>query len=302
MSNDKIISIEDESPHSHFTCIPNIIFEIGLKPVDLAVYSAIKRCAGDHGNCTRSYKNIAKLANTSERTAIDSIARLCTINPIVHKSLLKKKKRLSEHGDSETNCIVVTDLWTENHAFYNESNVGGAKSAPPSAKSAPGVVQNLHQGGAKSAPKEEPFKKNPFKKTTTPTPFKGEEVVGVVVSKDIEEEGKKAKSAAAKEAAQSLKTWMDKEANKTIKIKDKYGGEDHKKLGDDWIFPIELYEQKISEYGIAYFQDQLHYTISKQKSFFNGKSKKGIDLPETYLRRSCNDNYAESTKIKKEKL
>ena len=56
-----IIEIKDLSSIHHYrTELPNIIFEIGLSPKLIGVYSAIKRCAGDKGICIKSEKTLAE--------------------------------------------------------------------------------------------------------------------------------------------------------------------------------------------------------------------------------------------------
>lgn len=163
----------ENSNHKHFTQIPNIIFELELTPYEIAVYCAIKRFSGENGICTKSYEKLAKNCGMSRRMLINTIQDLCEINPILKKPLIFSRKRLTEHGDSDTNILTINDIWKENHSFFNIEG-GSAQYAPPSVQYAsgsaqytPGVVHNMHQGGAQYAPKEEHIKKNIYKKTNT---------------------------------------------------------------------------------------------------------------------------------------
>ncbi len=153
------------SNHKYRTELPNIIFELGLTSIQFFVYCAIKKSAGDHGGCTKSTKTLAKICNCSVRTIHKTIQELSEINNFIKKPLILCTHRISEWGDKDTNLITIVDVWEENYLIKG----GSAKSAPPSeisalpsAKSTVGVAQNLRQGSAKSAHKQEPIKKNPY--------------------------------------------------------------------------------------------------------------------------------------------
>jgi hypothetical protein len=129
--------------------------------------------------------------------------------------------------------------------------------------------------------KEEPLNKNPSTKTTTPTSSK----VVVAVSENKDKQAKQ-------EAAKSLKDWVDREAHKKRKRKITQGHHEEVAWGQSWIFPTEIYQFLIDKYGFKYFQDQLNYMIQVQKDFDSGIGNKGIDKPESFLKKACKDNYA----------
>lgn len=154
---------DQSSNHKYRTELPNIIFECGLTPNEFMLYSAIKRCAGDHGKCTKSILNLSKMCGLSQRTIQDVLKLLCKTNEFLKKPLINIIKRKTDHGDRDTNLITINDIWPENYKFMG----GGAGFAGPGAGFAGGgaennrgVVQDLPDGGAGFADKEEPFKKN----------------------------------------------------------------------------------------------------------------------------------------------
>jgi len=167
MSN--FIINDESSNHKYRTELPNIIYEIGLTPNLIGVYSALKRAAGDNGQCTKSEKTLASKLFISKNTLHVLISKLCEINPFIGKPLIVLTHRFSEYGDKDTNAITITDIWPENYAFFSRDLGGSSKFDLPrvnsdlrSAKSTQGVAQNLSKGSAKSAHKEEPIKKNQY--------------------------------------------------------------------------------------------------------------------------------------------
>ncbi len=173
------IEIQDlSSNHTFRTELPNILFEIGLHPILIGVYAALKRCAGDYGKCTKSIKTLCSQLQISKNTLKGWINKLCEINPILKKPLIISQERRSEHGDSDTHCISIIDIWSDNLSYFKDKNGGGSKIDPPRSKIDPGVGQKLTQGGSKIDPKEEQHKKNLYEEETT-TPKIHEDVVDV---------------------------------------------------------------------------------------------------------------------------
>lgn len=301
MSED--FSIQDESSiHKYRTEIPNIIFELGLTPDELAIYLIFKRAAGDNGKCIKSTRRIAKEAKVSRNNLLKIKNKLSNKFSLINKSLIECYDRFSDCGDKDTCEVHIVDIWPENFLFFNKKIGGsneiprGSNKIPPGSNQIPQVAQTRYQGGSNECHKEEPFKKNPFKKTaTTPTPSKGNAVVDAVFSEEKKKETIESQLIAEKEAAKSLKEWMDKEANKIRQRKEAYSWIEDK-FGPDWIIPLESYENLIRKYGISYFDDQLKHMLDVQKRYFSGKAKNPINAPEIYLRKCCKENFAESTK------
>lgn len=151
------LEIKDQSTNHHYrTELPNIIYDLGLTGNEFYLYSAIKKCAGDHGQCTQSYKTLATICNSSVPTVKRCLETLCEINPIIKKPLIIKKNRRSQHGDSDTCLITITDIWTENYQIFS----GEVKLNPPRVKLNRGVGSKRTDGGVKLSYKQEPMNKN----------------------------------------------------------------------------------------------------------------------------------------------
>lgn len=168
------IEIQDLSSNHHYrTELPNIIFEIGLSAVLIGVYAAIKRYAGDHGQCTKSEKKLADELDITKKTLHKFIDQLCEENTVLKKPILKKMKRTSEHGDNETNLITITDIWPENYAFFSIDKGGRVNFTPPRVNITQGVGEILPQGRVKFTHKEQQQKKNIQKEEQQPPTPKG---------------------------------------------------------------------------------------------------------------------------------
>jgi hypothetical protein len=145
--------------------------------------------------------------------------------------------------------------------------------------------QKGQQFGKKKGHKEDIALEKIDKKTTTPTPSKGEAVD--VVSKQTQE-------AAIEEAAFSLKTWLDNQATITRKRKITPTYSEEITWGNDWLLPLQTFENLLKKHGYDYFQDQLTHMVRCQESFDNKKSEKPVLKPEAFLKISCKNNYAGS--------
>lgn len=174
------------SNHVYRTELPNIIFEIGLKPAEIAVYAAIKRSAGDGKPCWKSNPTIAEHAGMTSRTLIKVVDSLCKVNKILRKPLIVKQIRVSQQGDNDTNLIFITDIWPENNEHFKKEIIGSEKFSPPGEENSPppeksslpteklspplreniyndeslreGGSEKFSLGGEKLSHKEEPYK------------------------------------------------------------------------------------------------------------------------------------------------
>jgi len=155
---------DESSSHKYRTETPNIIYEIGLTPALIGIYSALKRCAGDNGICTKAEKTLSKELSINKKTLHKFISQLCETNPILEKPLIFCEKRLSQHGDKDTNAITIVDLWPDNYAYFTQDLGGRVKFTQPRVKITQGVGQNLPKGRVKFTHKEEHTKKNTTKK------------------------------------------------------------------------------------------------------------------------------------------
>lgn len=268
--------IKDLSTNAHFSLIPNIIYEIGLKANQIAVYGAIKRIAGENSNSTKSMAKIAKYAGVCRKTIFGIIQSLCEVNTILKKPLLSCLERHSESGDRDTNLIEVINIWPENLEFFQKSYGGSVKFTPPSVNSTPGVVQNLHYGSVNFTPLmiEEPIKKNSLKKTTTtPTPSE---------SKNVHKSS--SSFLKEKEDAKALKDYIDKRSER---------------YSEKWNLDLSSLERQIGKYGSAYVTDQINYMLERQQKYQKNINRrenkiKPLDDTKVYFNLACEYNYAKS--------
>lgn len=116
-------------------------------------------------------------------------------------------------------------------------------------------------------------------KTTTSV----EEVVVVVHNSE--------KQKASDEAALALKTWLDTQAD--VERRRKIGSHyDKITWGNDWKIPLKVFQTLIEKYGIKYVDQQIQYMFMYQRDFDSAKGKKGVDKPESFLRKSCEHDWA----------
>jgi hypothetical protein len=333
----------DSTNHQYFAMTPHIIYEIGLKANEIAVYGAIKRCSGENGICIKSKANLAKSAGVCPRTIFNIIQKLCEVNKIIGKPLIKSVSRYTEDGDFDTNQIEIIDIWPENMNQFKKiigkanNALPHATNASPHANNAGGVMQDLPEGHATVAYKEEPLKKKPFKKTTTtPTPSKGK-VVDVVVSKEkIGEVTQTPPQVTQTRGVRSHRpdgevTQTDKqEPSKTpIKkttttnkskssssfsqevIKAAQKAFDFVKLravkepDEKWNIDLEDFMKNFHFYGVDYATEQFDYVLKRMNKYCLNKNKLGnkiapIDDPKTYFNQACSENWAKSLHTKEE--
>lgn len=124
------IKFTDES-RNHYTRLQNILSYIGLNAFQRSVYWAIRECAGEKRNCTKSYAKLAEMAGMSVPSLHRHIATLCEINSFIKKPLIKVVYRKTEYGDKDTNEIICLDLWQENGAYFKNINGPITEIGPP---------------------------------------------------------------------------------------------------------------------------------------------------------------------------
>jgi hypothetical protein len=264
--------------------IPHLIDDLGLDVYEYRVYGAIKRAAGEKGECKKSILTLHKETKIGTTKIKETISNLCKVNPIIKKPLLTKKNRLSEHGDKDTNIVFVNDIWMDNSNIIKKQS-GRSHGDRPRSHGDGGVGRMATEGRSHGDHKEDHLKKTTFKKTTTTS------------SSNVHKSSSSSFSEENKRAAESLKAWMDNQA--TIPRKRKMGNyQDEVIWGKSWIIPLKTFENLIHEHGMQYFQDQLEYMVTKQNQLDSGQRKTGIDIPETYLKKACSENYAGSNYTK----
>jgi hypothetical protein len=103
-----------------FFRMPNIVFELGLTPYEFALYSAIRRTAGEEGICFRRGANLAFLCRMSTGQVSCCKARLAApIEKLGGKPLIRIVERPSPHGGKPYHEIRVVDIWDDNDEYFS---------------------------------------------------------------------------------------------------------------------------------------------------------------------------------------
>jgi hypothetical protein len=100
--------------------VPNIVFELGLTPYEFALYSAIRRTAGEEGACFRSGKNLALMCRMSTGQISRCKTRLAApFEKLGGKPLIWIVEQPSKHGGKPYHEIRPTDIWDDNDEYFS---------------------------------------------------------------------------------------------------------------------------------------------------------------------------------------
>lgn len=102
---------QDENPLKNYTVIPNIVFELGLSPSAIALYTVLRRIVGFNDSVTwKSRAALAKKCNMS--TGQITKAK----DELIKHGLIEVRKRDSlKH---ETDITIIVNLWERNHQHF----------------------------------------------------------------------------------------------------------------------------------------------------------------------------------------
>lgn len=206
------------SLHKYRTETPNIVDELDLDPYEFRLYSKYKRIAGDQGMCIKSNKNLAQECKMSVRKLQQVKKSLAEPRELLGgKALIRITERKTKQGDPDTDLVEIVDIWPDNFLhFIQKSHGGGARHAP-------GVMHEVHEGGASGAPKEEQTKEEPKVRTTTAAPKKS--AARVVVSSHLE------KFELPSRLAEELSQYPEEKLLKAIKCLERNGEPVHNVYG-----------------------------------------------------------------------
>ncbi|MGO4548053.1 helix-turn-helix domain-containing protein [Paenibacillus sp. 2TAB23] len=129
----------------NFFTLPNNIFEVGLTPFQLAVYSYISRCGNNSEAAFPSFSKIAEKTNMGERKAKDVVKELVALG------LLIKQRRQSEKGNQSNLYKVVGPTERGGISEPSEGHGRTPQNASGSASDALTLVHDMHKGGAPHA-------------------------------------------------------------------------------------------------------------------------------------------------------
>lgn len=125
--------ILQESPRTFYAQVPNIIYELRLPPLALALYCYYRRV----GSCFKCQKKVSLESGISARTIRELHPHLIKPQELLGgKSLVTIQARKKEDGSKAPNLIIVNDIWRENDAYFNKSlqsapTAGGVRRQPP---------------------------------------------------------------------------------------------------------------------------------------------------------------------------
>lgn len=105
---------EEFSSHQYRTEIPNIVFEMGLNPYELAIYCHMKRTAGDGGTCFKSCQRLSNEVGCHRSKFIE------VKKSLQEKGLIRITHRKKEDGGCTSDVITIIDLWPRNVQFMQE--------------------------------------------------------------------------------------------------------------------------------------------------------------------------------------
>jgi len=101
-----------EEHRDKFCAVPNLIYEMGLDAYEIALYSAIKRSAGDNGECTRSTSTLAQNAGMS-------VGKVSAVKQsLVNRGLIAIEEMPSKRGRQRHQIRVNPLLWIANDVYF----------------------------------------------------------------------------------------------------------------------------------------------------------------------------------------
>lgn len=123
---------DEGDARQYWTQLPNIVFEIGLKPLELVLYAHLKRAAGAsaNGKCFKSTATLAREtgmgAGTVSRTKTSLEAKRAVLG---NRPLIRTREVVNPRGGKPFQEITITDIWKANTDRFTSSTVELAPSS-----------------------------------------------------------------------------------------------------------------------------------------------------------------------------
>jgi DNA-binding Lrp family transcriptional regulator len=122
---EKFLLEDNSNDKLYFTILPNSIFDTNLSAIDIAVYSKMKRVAGETGECFMSQHKLASSLRISKNTLKESIKELLAQGLIYSEG----SKLITTKGGMQTVIAYkIRDIWAANAFEYNK--LKGGQSVP----------------------------------------------------------------------------------------------------------------------------------------------------------------------------
>jgi hypothetical protein len=138
----------DESDLKKYrTEIPNMIFDIGLTPYEVALYGHFKRVCGaePNGVCWKSVRTLSKETGMSIGRVSEARAELA------RRGLIRMSQ---PKGPGRSVTVTIVDIWPENMARYSEDRDRSYYE---------GGVHNMNANRSRDERKKEPLEEEPIK-------------------------------------------------------------------------------------------------------------------------------------------
>lgn len=123
---------DEGDARQYWTQLPNIVFEIGLKPLELTLYAHLKRAAGASGKCFKSTATLARETGMGAGTVSRTKTALEAKRPALgNKPLIRTRETPNPRGGKPFQEITITDIWKANTDRFSPSTVeiGNAESS-----------------------------------------------------------------------------------------------------------------------------------------------------------------------------
>ncbi len=137
----------DESDLKKYrTEIPNMIFDIGLSPYEVALYGHLKRvCGAEGGTCWKSVRRLSKETGMSIGRVSEARAELA------RRGLIRVSQ---PKGQGTSVTVTIADIWLENMARYSEGGNRSYYEHP---------LHNMNGNRSRGERKKEPLEEKPSK-------------------------------------------------------------------------------------------------------------------------------------------
>ena len=161
MSNQSVSDAGE--PKRYWTQIPNIVFDLDLKPLALLLYAHLKRAAGANldGKCTKSTATLVRETGMGAGTISRVRAELAKCRPdLKNKPLITITEIPNPKGGKAFQHITITDIWKINMERFATSTeeIGAIDQVPAEVGSSSKPISRVE---IKKNPEEKPDQEKP---------------------------------------------------------------------------------------------------------------------------------------------
>lgn len=120
MTTPAVTATDEGQGRKYWTQVPNIVLDLGLRPIPLALYLHLKRVAGDTSFSDETTRQLADRLECSPMAVSRALVELADPRDGLGGKALVKVARISDGKGTRKPRIIVTiaDIWPENMAKY----------------------------------------------------------------------------------------------------------------------------------------------------------------------------------------